>query len=467
MARRGEYLFRRPGRSAVWLVKFQYPPALRETMRLTMDKREIPPGPSVQIRLHTTDRLEAEIAAAPLIAKHKRLLLAHAARTQAPDSFASEVVRPREMEPGRYTGDDGAMTIVTANEITVIGPDGSMTTRPNRKVRDDYQIDAAKLPPPLRRTYESVERPKRATTDTDAEIVENYIKAKGKNSEDANQARRTLAVFKEVNGGKTIAASGKRDVEFLIERLLASGGKGNTPLSPATVKRAISGLKAAVNIELKEDDPRLSRNIFTTVTVDESGTGEAFRESYTDADIAKVSQHLNVFDVDERLMWLMHINTGIRPGGIYSINADGWEDCTDRQTGEKRRTRWMRIAKDKDQPRGRKKHGPRTLPIPQAILDAGVLPENITAPLFTRPKKSILQSLNNKLAEMGVNVGGKTLYCARHRAIQILKAETSSDMRKAIFGHARSDIEDEYGRTAYGHSFPMWKLKLVMDIIAM
>ena len=217
MARRGTYLFRRPG-SQNWHIRLQYPLALRETLALISDKKDV--KRAVEKSLGTADRREAEAIAAPLIAQHKRLLVVHAARTRQASSFRREVLR-LEIEPGKYTHSDGSMTVATQSEITDFQADGSMITRRNLKVRDDFQLDVAELPSPLRRAWsEAGGKERAAKLPVDTEIIENFIREKNKNAEDAKLARDTLATFKIVNGGKTIAASGRTDVKALVTHLL-------------------------------------------------------------------------------------------------------------------------------------------------------------------------------------------------------------------------------------------------------
>ena len=455
MARQGTYLFQRSG-SQNWHIRFQYPLALRETLALISDKRDV--RRAREKSLGTADRREAEALAAPLIAQHKKLLVVHAARVGQPSSFRREVLR-LEIEPGKYNHSDGSMTVATQREITVFRADGSMSTRLNLKVRDDFQLDATALPPPLRRAWSEAGGKERATKlDVDTEIIEEFIRERNKNAEDAKLARDTLATFKAVNGGKTIAASGRTDVKALVEHLLEKGGRKGTGLKPATVRRALAQLKAAVNLELlNADNPRLVRNVFATVAID-GDKGAEKRDPYTDADVQTVRANLDKLDPEERLMWLWHVSSGIRPGGIYSIVRDEWESAEDPdQPGTIHRTRHVRITKDKS-----RKFGPRNLPVPQAVLDSGLLPEKIRGPLFKRQLKPLLVALNGKLASepFNVNAGTKTLYSARHRAVDRMRDRVPEKIRKVILGHSRPDIEDRYG---HGHA--MWRVKLEMDKI--
>lgn len=454
MPRQGSYLFQRSG-SRNWYIKLQYPLALRETLALLSDKRDA--RRTFEKSLGTEHRREAEAIAAPFIAQHKKLLVVHAARTKHPNSFRREVLR-LEIEPGRYNHPDGSMTVATEREITVFKSDGSMNTRLNLNVRDDYQLETAALPPPLRRAWNETGAKERETKlPVDAEIIEEFIREKNKNSEDAKIARDTLAAFKSVNGGKTIAASGKTDVQALVRHLLAKGGRNGIGLKHATVRRAIAQLKAAVNLELLADHPRLTRNVFSTVLID-GDEGAEKRDPYSEADVQTVRANLDKLNPEERLMWLWHVSTGIRPGGIYSIVKDEWESAEDPdQPGTFHRTRHVRIMKDKS-----RKFGPRNLPVPQAVLDSGLLPEKITGPLFKRQLKPLLVALNSKLASkpFNVNNGTKTLYSARHRAADRMRDRVPEKIIKLILGHSRPDIGDRYG---HGHA--MWRVKLEMDKI--
>lgn len=64
---------------------------------------------------------------------------------------------------------------------------------------------------------------------------------------------------------------------------------------------------------------------------------------------------------------LWHVARGIRPGGIYSIVSEEWEEAEDPgQPGVVHRTRHFRTKKDKS-----RMFGPRNPPVPQADLDSG------------------------------------------------------------------------------------------------
>jgi len=159
---------------------------------------------------------------------------------------------------------------------------------------------------------------------------------------------------------------------------------------------------------------------------------------------------------------IWHIASGVRPGSLHSIRADGWEEAEVK--GKIIRTRYVQIEADKDEKGADTFYGRRCLPIPQAVLDSGLLPERIDGPLWKRRCDQMLVMINRKLARIGVNKDGKTFYSARHRARdrwRDMDPEPSERMTTAIMGHAREMKPHE----RYGHGFKMWKLKPVVDAV--
>jgi integrase len=181
------------------------------------------------------------------------------------------------------------------------------------------------------------------------------------------------------------------------------------------------------------------------------------RPPYTEEDVKAIRANLGRFTDEQKLMLVWHISSSVRPGGIYSITDDEWEDGEDADTGETFRTRHARIRKDKG------KYGPRNLPIPQAVLDlkkddgTPLLPEKIEGPLFTTQLSMLLVEINNKLKRLKINTpeNDKTLYSGRHRARdRLLNRDAPDKMSKAIMGHARKIEQHD----RYGTGYAMWKM---------
>ena len=90
-----------------------------------------------------------------------------------------------------------------------------------------------------------------------------------------------------------------------------------------------------------------------------------------------------------------------------------------------------------------------------------MLPEKIEGPLFSRPLKPLLATLNRKLDDLGVNGPRKSFYSGRDRAIDRMKNRSvGKEHRAAILGHARTGIESRYG-----HDFLICVLKPSIDKI--
>jgi integrase len=185
-----------------------------------------------------------------------------------------------------------------------------------------------------------------------------------------------------------------------------------------------------------------------------------------------VRSKFHEFDDDEKLMWVWHVTSSIRPSEIFRVRSEETEygedpDDIDTATGKERQhiTRFVRLAK------GKNKYAKRSIPIPQAVLDlnrddgSSLLPPKITGPLFRRNLKPLLVSINNKLEKWGVKdtKNGKSFYSGRHRAKDRLVNRGLSDdeMRKAIMGHARRISAHD----GYGHGYAMYKVKFWIDKI--
>ena len=104
--RRADYLFLRPG-SRNWHIKLQSPTG------------------RIERSLRTSDRVQAEILALPMIAEHKAKLLEARLRL--------ETTWHHKYEPGReHVGPDGERIIATDRELLYLNHNGAITkTAPN------------------------------------------------------------------------------------------------------------------------------------------------------------------------------------------------------------------------------------------------------------------------------------------------------------------------------------------------
>lgn len=460
MARQGDYLFQRAG-SKNWYLKLQYPKAFWAEGKRKVEKS-----------LGTDDHALAEALAAPLITEHKKVLYVFRAGLAARrlgltrEQFENTLRFKHTQEPlTTIVNPDGSRSFATETHIFTLAPDNKvLNTQPNETVA---KVPMIWFTPTQRRELRAAQAHQKKVKfkDVDAEVLEAYIAAKRREGklrkDDEDGARRTLADFKSLTEGKPIAHSSREEAHLLADLLVHERG-----LSAGRTRKLIAFMKAAINRDM--EDPRNTHykyNIFANVSVSDDEEGSP--DPLTEADMDKVRANLHLFTDEQRLMWVWHASSSIRPVGLYSIAACEWEDGEDAETGNRYRTRFVRIRKDKN------KFGTRSLPIPQAVLDlkaadgTPLLPDRIQGPLFSTPRPQLLAEINRVLDKIGVlrdtdNKRVKTLYSCRHRAKdRMLTRGASSDMRKAIMGHAR-EIQ---AHDLYGHGFPMWQVKLWIDKI--
>lgn len=453
-------------RNGIWHIRFQYPPAVQASACELYGWAEW--QADWKKSLGTRDRREADVLAQPYVANHKELMLYHAARTDRSKKWG-DVILVWTMEPSdkAIQNPDGSTTMADEHFITHIDKDGNVRRQPNKR-RLAAKLDLAAVgSEPEYLAHAAERRKQRALTepDVDLEAIDHYIKKLSLRKDDADGTRRTLADFKAVTGGRAIARSSEEDVENLIEWLAEE-----RDLTGSRIKKLVSFLRAAVNYGIKKHPrrPLYQRNIFTDFSVpDTDEEGENRRPPYTETDVASIKANLGRFDDEQTLMLVYHVSSSIRPGGIYSITSDEWEDGEDPDTGQSHRTRHARIRRDKGV------FGRRNLPIPQAVLDlkkadgSSLLPAKIDGSMFTTPLPQLLAEINRVLDAIGLarDATGKrvkTLYCGRHRGKdRLMSRGCVEDMRKAIMGHARK-IE---AHDLYGTGFPMWQIKPWIDKI--
>lgn len=461
-------------------LRFQYPPALRESACMYYGRDEWPK--EEERSLGTGDRREAEALAQPYIVRHKNLLLFHAARID-PHKRWGEFDAVWQMEPGKKkVHDDGTVSVASEDTIIHMHPDGRVTNEPNRRrIVVKLDVNAVRNEPAYleaKRAGDALRKVVRR--DVDAEMLTAYVEHAGLSKDDRALAERGLVRFKELNGGRPIATSVRSDVT----KLIASEFEARGPNGGERIKKMIAYLRAAVNHNIrKSDDPLYKSNLFEAHDIATNGLR---RPPYTEADLRTIKENRPVFNDEEWLLVTWHIASSVRPVGLDSIRRDEMteEDEIDADTGvvvAHHVTRSVMIENDKDNRRGGSDYGERRLPIPQAVLDAvnsegePLLPSRITGPLFSTPLDQLLVAINSKLFTIGVNTEddqdatgrtirkGKSLYSGRHRARdRFRQIKCDEEMSRAIMGHARGR-SDSHG--SYGHGFTMFAMKRVIDRI--
>ena len=224
-----DYLSRRKG-SPNWPSKLQYPTlelrefatamwadkARRNNVRIVRrDGRPAEPlegqGPSMHLPVRavedhstlTPDRDVARQITADFRHTHEQIMIAWALRSKPHSVFAfcEPIMTPGTTE----TLEDGTTEVATKDQIISLYLDGTTSFRPNAPGLN-LKIREGALSPPQKRTLAegAADRRKALATNVDAEIVENYIRLKKRNKEDATSVRKTLAEFKALVGGKPL-----------------------------------------------------------------------------------------------------------------------------------------------------------------------------------------------------------------------------------------------------------------------
>jgi hypothetical protein len=455
--RKRDYIRRKRG-TMNFSVRFQYPDSLQASACAMYGVDEWPN--EKEWSLGTPDELEARRRASSAISEHLDLLAFHAAYTSPEE--AATFAEVFEVEPGtNEVGPDGISVVADKNEIITIPPGGAIQRRLNRR-RFEIRFKEGFQDPRVKAAAQQAAITEKAKVrNLDREMLDTYIassvragKLGGEQDRHGDQAslRRTLDDFKFLFDGKALKNARRKDVSDLIDHMLEA-----RDLTPARVKKLLSYMRAAINDDMVEaHHTRFEHNPFDRFVVpDDEGSQQ--RPPFTEAEFAAIRADLPNWEPEQRLLWVWHAASSIRPVGLYSIKSDDWEEAEDQDTGRTYRTRYIQINKDKG------KFGRRCLPIPQAVLDLGLLPERIAGPLFKTDRAILLASINRRIGriKVGQQAITKTLYSARHRARDRLRG-TEEEMRRAIMGHTRQ-ITDSHDR--YGHGYPLWRVKTVIDRI--
>lgn len=454
MARPGSYLYQRKG-SRNWHLRLQYPSwAMRQAAHYLFG---FMPPKKIERSLGTSDRAEAELLAGPEILQHRRVLLAFQAMTD-PVKYQGRISYELTHQPGLpVQNEDGSTTIATKDQIIHITADGRQTITPNTLSRV-YRLDMSKVEPVQRRALreleERIEKPPvklKPNRDVDKEIVENWISERKPAKTHANAARNMLKLFQQLHPTKTFATADRDDGRAMVEHLEA-GGAGRKNVS-VTIKSKLSGLVAAVNLEMARKNPRVSFNPFAGVAK-KKAEDTTKRLALTEADVKKMEANRHLFTKDELLMWTFCLHTGARPAEIYALREEFREKLEHHPvTGEKSDIRFIWIDRSKNAA------STRRVPIPAAVLP--LLPSEIKGRLFSETLDNICGRINDKMRDVGITSPDpvttrerKPFYSTRHRCKSRLAiADCPEEVRKAIMGHTKDD------HSGYGDDMALWKIK--------
>lgn len=450
MARPGQYLFQRKG-SQNWYLRLQYPTAdMREAVERLIG-RLVPA--KIEKSLGTPDRRQAEVIAGPEILEHKRFLLVYNAMNKpgwsrartAEDQALFEAAYQSMLERNRFVAGqpaplhapgktirsgDGSMIIATATDLIHLDPEGNqIKIVPNvRSEKTAYVVERSSDPPANFWRAKTVRGP-----DVDSDIVETWIEERKPAKTHANAARNMLALFREVTASKTFANADREDAKLLVVELQRQGNVS------ATIKSKLSGLVAAINLEMSKKKPRVKFNAFSGVAKrDPDDTTN--RLALDDDDVAKMEARLDLFTADELLMWQFCLRTGMRPAEVYAVREEFSERLAHNpHTGKPFSCRFIWISRSKNEA------STRRIPLPSGLIP--YLPEKIEGPMFTEALDNILGRINDKMREVGItSIDMKTkrerkvFYCTRHRCrTRLSDGGIDEKVARWIMGHPKDD----------------------------
>ena len=361
MRRKRDYLFLRPG-SQHWHVKLQTP------------------GNRVEKSLGTPDRREAEIAALPLIARHKAALLAKRLHV--------ETVWFHDLEPGREHVDpaSGTRTIATDRELIHVNPDGTTRTEANGGPREmlipPYPESSARAVVKFVRKLSDgtvpEDRPTLATKTGDDAILETYLKHANVTGYFEREARDMWALYKTLTGNKPLKDADREDGRKLVQHFKDQG------LKSASIQKRVGWLRAAVNLAIKERKECKSwLNPFAGIVP--KGDDRERRLPLSDADMKECKRNLDKLSESDQLLFRVLATTGMRLSEAFEIDSE------EKEKG----CRFVIVGKKTEQ-------SLRRVPLPASLLPR--LPATIQGPLFKTNDEAAASKRLNRFLERKRNV---------------------------------------------------------------
>ena len=418
-SRKRDYIFQRPG-SSNWYVKLRSPGEKRK-----------------EVSLGTPDRAQAEIIALPMVAEHKKRLLA--ARPRLQRSWQ------HKLEPGRiHAAPDGGQIFATDRELHYLDASGAtVRTEPNGgaafvivgngalSARDEFAAFDAAYNGTIGEGIIDRQRSKVRTKIADDAILDTYIRHKGVTGYYEREARAVWALFRTLCD-KPLKDCSRDDGRLLVAHYEAQG------LKSASIRKKLMWLNAAVNLainERRDGDPlKLKFNPFSSIVPDRGDSERRF--PLDDDDIAAVKRNLGGLDKSEQLLFRVLGSTGMRLSEAFQIDGEKTE----------RGVRYVIVGHKTDQ-------SERRVPLPAGLLP--YLPKTIKGKLFTGRANQASKDLNEFLRDCGITDPRKVLHSLRHRAQDRLRAfECPQDIRWALLGHEEKSVAEGYGK---GFSVPQLK----------
>lgn len=424
----GSYLFRR---GSTWYVK------LRNTTGRT------------EKSLHTSDRLAAQIAAAPLIDAHRAALLAAKPRI--------EIAHEREYEPGLHTGLNGERIYATPTEVHYldeapirIEPNGVTVRRLIARGPQSAQTEFGLLD----EAHGEAVQPKPPVRTGDDEIVETYCQHNNLSEHFRREANAVWATYKQLTNDKPLKDATRDDGRLLVKHFADAGNKR------ATIAKKVGWLRAACKLAIGEK--RLVFNPFVDILpkVKRGERDNLRRVAIDDAGMAKCKAKLGDLEPDDRALFTLLATTGMRLSEAFQIDGEQEIDGV----------RFVVVGTKTDA-------SLRRVPLPADWL--AFRPEKIEGRLFPirssieLAAKAASKRLNDFLDDCGLTDPGIVVHSLRHRAARRLRAAgILKEIRRAIGGWVGSEADDAPSEeTSYGVSedgdkgFPMTMLKDAIDRI--
>jgi integrase len=359
--------------------------------------------------LGTADRREAEIAALPLIARHKQRLLD--ARPRVVPIFI------REFEPGLHTGLNGERIYATATELHYLD-ENPVRIESNgvlsRQIVGDPQSAKAEFKM-FDEAYD--ERPAAPKKDDDDAILDTYLSHRNITGYARSEAETVWAKFKELTGHKPLKDATRNDGRLLVAHYKDAGNKS------ATIIKKVSWLRAAV--ELAIDEGKMKFNAFRNVVP--KGDDELRRKPLSDADMKACETNLGALSESDRLLFRFLAASGARLGEAFQVDGEATELGV----------RYVVIG-------SKTEASQRRLPLPAGLLT--VLPEKIVGRLFTGDARAASTRLNRFLNECGLTDRSLVVHSLRHRMKDKLRAiGCPLDVQYELLGHGNKTVAAGYG----------------------
>jgi integrase len=396
MSRKIDYLFLRDG-SRNWHIKLQYP------------------GGRIEKSLGTSDRIQAEILALPLIKEHKMRLLEARPGIQ--------VTWRHRFEPGQeHIMPDGERVVADDRELIFLNSNGAI-------VRKEPNGEFAIAVPLLREQKSIVRREmqrQRTATNADDAVIDTYLKHKNVTGYYEREARAVWALYKQFTNGKPLRDASLDDGRKLVDYF------DKQELKSATIQKKVGWLTAAVNLAI--DEGKLKFNPFSSIVPDRDDKER--RLPLTETDIRNVKRNLERLDQGDQLLFRVLAATGMRLSEAFEIDGEMKE----------RGCRYVIVGRKTSQ-------SLRRVPLPAAVLK--FVPRKIDGRLFPGDPRAASKRLNRFLNGIGIGDRRKVVHSLRHRAQDRLRAAgCPEDCRWAILGHEKETVA-----AGCGEGFPVLLLK--------